>query len=240
MISTQYLWLAFSLIFGFGWAIFYTFNPKLRRPMTVIGILIAPTTAFQFFYMKDYWNPPSVFPIFQKVGLDIESFLWTFFAPGISLAAYSLSSGRSIYRARWKLVAYLYSLGLTGFLMFYFGLGVNSINAAITGMVFGILGGALVIKPDIKAGLISSLVFLAFYLVSFVILNAIDPLFVRTFWRIENVSGIFILNIPLEEILFGFFGGIFFVLFSEAVVQKENRSPTDVIPPMKTNRFPTK
>jgi hypothetical protein len=207
----------FSLIFVSGWAIFFGLNPKIRKPMTVIGLLIVPTTTFQFFYMKDYWNPPSVLPIVQTYGFDIESLLWTFFSPGISLAVYALIPGRSAYRPKWKIISCLYSLGLIGFFLFNFVFGANSINAAIAGMVLGIVGGLFHLNVNFKAGFVSALTFFGIYVTCFFLLNAIDATFVRTFWRIENVSGIFLLNIPLEEILFGLFGGIFFVFFSDAL-----------------------
>ncbi|MBN8554336.1 MAG: hypothetical protein J0L93_02735 [Deltaproteobacteria bacterium] len=215
----MYLWFLFSLVFVAGWIFFYIKHPSLRHPMRIIGLLIVPTTIFQFFYMKDYWNPPSIVPSLQQYGIDIESALWTFFSPGISLATYGYLSSRTSYRPRWKMIIYLYLLGLSGYLIGTV-LGFNSIYAAIVGMIFGIIGGNALLKINYQAGLKSISIFFVFYLGCFCLLNLIDPSYVPTFWKTQNVSGIFILAIPLEEIFFGVCAGTFYVFFSDALLSR--------------------
>ena len=60
----------------------------------------------------------------------------------------------------------------------------------------------------LKDALLSAVFFAFFYFFAFLIILKIYPEAVTRFWLLKNLSGIFILGIPIEELLFAFFTGL--------------------------------
>lgn len=70
-----------------------------------------------------------------------------------------------------------------------------------------LVGGlfSLYCRPDLKKKMfISALIFLGIYFIYFLTLTALYPSYVEQVWTLEAISGILILGVPLEELLFAF------------------------------------
>lgn len=98
---------------------------------------------------------------------------------------------------------------------------LNPLHSSIIAMVVG--GFATwYCRPDLKKKMIvSAFIFLALYLVYFWTLIAISPGYVEQVWNLEAISGILIIGIPLEELLFAFsFGFIWSSIYEHLAWKK--------------------
>lgn len=77
-------------------------------------------------------------------------------------------------------------------------------------------------RPDLKKKMIvSAFLFLTLYFVYFWTLIAISPGYVEQVWNLEAISGILIIGIPLEELLFAFsFGFIWSSIYEHLTWKK--------------------
>ena len=69
---------------------------------------------------------------------------------------------------------------------------------------------AMICRPDLTRKIwISGLLFTGLYFIYFTSLNIIFPKYVEHVWTLENLSGLVIIGIPLEEYLFAFGFGMY-------------------------------
>ncbi|MCL5435429.1 MAG: lycopene cyclase domain-containing protein [Patescibacteria group bacterium] len=90
------------------------------------------------------------------------------------------------------------------FLILFLFTSLNPIYSTIIAL-FG--GGVFTwyCRPDLKTKMFfSGLIFLTVYFVYFLFLVLLFPKYVETVWNLPAISGILILGVPLEELLFAF------------------------------------
>ncbi len=168
-------------------------------------------------FVPEYWAPPSLFNLAEKTGFDIESFLFSFAIGGIGVVLYRLVfpaelsalSEHEKYHKRHQLHRVILFLPVAIFLV----LAVfTSLNHIYCGVIALFLGGVatLYCRPDLKAKIwVGGLLFLGFYVVYFGSLLLVFPQFVDAHWNLAALTGIKILGIPLEELLFAFTFGMY-------------------------------
>lgn len=198
-----------SLIFGIIWIIFFLMRPDLRREMLSLSIIagvFGPVS--EHFYLSDYWQPEYLF----SANLRIEDFVAGFFLGGISAVGYEVLWRKRHkcacdVRTTWMLpVIALFGLFLMIFL--FHVVGWNSIYASI--FSFAVVAVAmLALRPSLipvalGSGLVLAVVMFVFYL----IYQRMYPGIIEHWWRLENISGILLLGVPIEELLWGFSWGL--------------------------------
>ncbi len=168
-------------------------------------------------FVPEYWAPPSLFNLAEKTGFDIESFLFSFAIGGIGVVLYRLVfpaelsalSEHEKYHKRHQLHRVILFLPVAIFLV----LAVfTSLNHIYCGVIALFLGGVatLYCRPDLKAKIwVGGLLFLGFYVVYFGSLLLVFPQFVDAHWNLAALTGIKIIGIPLEELLFAFAFGLY-------------------------------
>lgn len=168
-------------------------------------------------FVPEYWAPPSLFNLAEKTGFDIESFLFSFAIGGIGAVLYRLVfptelsalSEHEKYHKRHQLHRIILFLPAAIFLV----LAVfTSLNHIYCGVIALFLGGAatLYCRPDLKSKIwVGGLLFLGFYVVYFGSLLLVFPQFVDAHWNLAALTGIKIIGIPLEELLFAFTFGLY-------------------------------
>jgi len=180
-------------------------------------------------FVPEYWSPPSLFDLAMRTGFDIESLIFSFGIGGIAVILYgrifrrqdvSMSvKERHLPRHKfhiWMLLsapAVLVALLLTT--------DLNPLHSSIIAMIFGGLA-TWYCRPDLKKKMIvSALIFLGFYFFYFLTLIAISPGYVEQVWNLEAISGILIIGIPLEELLFALsFGFIWSSIYEHLTWKK--------------------
>jgi len=84
-------------------------------------------------------------------------------------------------------------------------------------MVIGIIL-LLLCRPDLKTKVITGgILFLVFYFFLFLVINLISPEFVKDVWTLNELLGIFVLGVPIEELLFAFCVGMLWSGYYEHV-----------------------
>lgn len=163
------------------------------------------------FFVPAYWSPPSLFDLAHRIGFDIESFLFSFAIGGIVVVIYEwlFKAGHIEFSVKermhprhrrhfWALLsapAIFFALFLTPFNPIY-----DAFIALIAGGLF-----TWYCRPDLKKKMIASaFLFLGLYFLYFLALIAVYPGYVERAWNIPAISGILMIGIPLEELLFAF------------------------------------
>lgn len=164
------------------------------------------------FFVPGYWNPPSLFDLAQRTGFDIESLIFTFALGGIAVVIYE-----KIFPVRHSFVSpdekrhprhrYHIFVLLSAPAIFFALLLLTDMNP-IYPTIIALLGGGLFTwycRPDLKKKMIvSAFLFMGIYFTYFVTLIALFPGYVEQVWNLAALSGIVLLGIPLEELLFAF------------------------------------
>lgn len=215
----HYAWFLWTLLFLAVWLIVYfSFkNKECRKEMLIVSLFTSITGLAEPIFVPIYWNPPSLFDLAQKTGFDIESLIFSFCAGGLAVALYekffktshkplSLKE-RQNNRHRFHFYAIL-SVPI----VFLFMLAFANLNPIYGAIISLIAGGVFVLycRPDLwRKMFASSLIFLVFYLVFFLTLIFFFPGYVEKVWNLGAISGILILGVPLEELLFAVGYGFF-------------------------------
>lgn len=208
----RYAWLVWNLILIAVWLFVYISlkNKESRKEMAVVSLWSSISGLMEPLFVPDYWNPPSLFGLAQKTGFDIESLLFAFGTAGLAVVLYEKifpvkhekmpESEQRLPRHRLHRYAILSSP--VTFLLLTLFTNLNPIYSVIISLL---VGGLLTLycRPDLKIKMgASALIFGGFYFIYFLTLIALYPGYVEMVWNLKAISGVLILGIPLEELLF--------------------------------------
>lgn len=205
----RYSYLIFGLILLAPWIAAHVARPDLRRELWVSSFAAAPLGPFfEYWYHRDYWKPEVLGP--WSVG--IEDLLFGFCVGGLGAVAYEVLFNRTrVPRHGQRNPVFFFIAFLFGTLahVFVVPMGVNSIYVS-TAVFFLVTLWMLFARADllpvaVVSGAVLALIMIASYQI---VLMFHETLFTE-FWRLENLSGRFVLGVPLEEPLWGFGWGAF-------------------------------
>jgi hypothetical protein len=229
----QYIWLIWSLLFLVFWLILYLMKPEFRKEMLAVSLGTMLFGLTEPLFIPDYWNPPTLFDLAQKTGFDIESFIFTFAIGGIGSVVYKIFYKKKIVPVseeekrhnRHKYHLYLMLSPIPVFIFLAVLTSLNHIYCGIIAMFTGAIA-SLYCRPDLKIKIwVGGLLFLIIYFVFFLSLLLFDPDFVIHVWNLKALSGIFLLGIPMEELLFAFsFGMLWSSLYEHIKWYKINNN----------------
>ena len=205
-------WLVFSLILLLVWLIIFIFRKGLRKEMFLVSLFTMPLGLTEPLFVPEYWNPPSLFNLAATTGFDIESLIFSFAIGGIASVIYGTifnvkyrkMNVHEIHskRHRYHFLA-LFSPIIT-FILLFFLTNLNPIYSAIISMFIGGIAAAIC-RSDLKnKTIMGGILFLILYFIGFLFFTMIYPYAVERFWNLSAISGILIIGIPLEELLFAF------------------------------------
>lgn len=227
----QFVWLAWSLGLAATWAVIYFVlkNREPRREMLVVSLWTTLLGLTEPLFVPEYWSPPSLFDLARRTGFDVESLIFAFAVGGIAYAFY-----RAIFHADYERVLRTESHDWRHRLHFFaiisapiffsvllFVTEFNPIYDAIIALsVSGVF--SLYCRPDLWRKMIASaLLFVSIYFLYFVALVVIYPDYVREAWNLTAISGMLILGVPLEELLFAAsFGFIWSGIYEHIIWRK--------------------
>ncbi len=208
MFEYQFAYLFLDLIGLPIWLILFIHRKDLRHKMILLSFLLGFTGFFatHFYYGRDYWSPLSI----TSSPLLVEDFLFGFLFGGIGSVFYEEIFGkkfsyRHIRKHNWALF-FVFIVGCSSviFNIMFFNVGINSIYAALIGFLTAGLGIFIFRKDLIMDALISGFLCGIILLIGYVIALRAFPLLFQAFWQLDNLSGITIGKIPVEEILWAF------------------------------------
>ena len=195
-------------IFLVIWLVLFLYRKKFRKEMLIMGLLVAPLGPLsKLFYSREYWDPSYLFTFF---GIGLEEVLLGFFIGGIAAVIYEKLFIKKFERTKKEPGYNMIILAITGlalFIVLNLFFKISSVYASSIGFIA--IGSIILIKRRdliknaIMSGVLVSLVLFIFYL----IYMAIYPNIILDWFQLEKISGILILGIPLEELIWGFSWG---------------------------------
>ncbi|HZW61677.1 MAG TPA: lycopene cyclase domain-containing protein [Candidatus Babeliales bacterium] len=203
-------------MFLFIWGIIFFFKKSLRREMLIISFFTMPFGLTEPLFVPEYWHPQSLFDLAQKTGFDIESLIFAFAIGGIASVFYNL-----IFNAKFKPLSekekkqkrhrWHWLILLSPPLIFLLLSLLTKLNPIYDGIIAFLSGSiaAIYCRSDLtKKIFVGGLLFFLLYFIFFSSLIMMFPDFVKTTWNLTILSGVLILGIPIEELLFAFSFGM--------------------------------
>lgn len=171
----------------------------------ILNTFININTAFN----PIYWHPKILFDLNIKTGgYGLEDGLFNFLVGGLATFGYEFCFRKKVkyqYKHKHSVGAIVSSMLLFVFFLFF-------ISNPIYPLILSAFLGAVIIwfqrKDLIEHSLLGGLIFLGIYFILFLALNYIFPNFVQN-WNLQNISGILIIGVPLEELLWALSLGLF-------------------------------
>jgi hypothetical protein len=214
--NEHYVWLVWAAGFLVPWLALFVGRARQRRIMLVASAYTMLFGLTEPLFVPRYWNPPSVFDLAQRTGFDIESLIFSFGIGGTGVVFYDfltnhglLSLGsreRASHHHRYHRVALVLPVIVFSAL---FPVHWNPIYPAIAALAAGTIA-TIACRPDlVSRTLIGGGLFAAFYGLFMLLLELAAPGYIERVWNLPALSGVMIVGIPLEELLFGFFFGMY-------------------------------
>ena len=224
----QYGYLFLCFILAVVWACLWFFRKDLHREMLFTSFLFLPFGLTQPFFVPHYWHPVV---IYKLSGLfDLESFLWCFFTGGIVAVLYEFVFDHHIKRIarNERYLHHAHIIYLFMILLALSGLYTQGMNILPMIRALFIIASILVIflwwlRRDLFAkSLLSGFLFLALYISSLLVVNAIFPGFTQSQWNFNGTFGMYFFGIPIDEYLYALlFGLSWSVIFAEIKLYRE-------------------
>ena len=85
--SYPYSYLVGVMIFWVAWLVCAALGKAYRSEMRWGTLIAAPFALTSLLFVPQYWTPPSLFDLDQKIRVGIEDFLWAAAVGGIMLIA---------------------------------------------------------------------------------------------------------------------------------------------------------
>ncbi len=233
--SENYIWFAWSLGLVVIWMVVFLLKPKAQKRMFWASLITMPFGLTEPLFVPEYWHPPSLFNLAHRTGFDIESLIFCFGIGGLGVVLYDLvfkidhdlMSTEEVHHSRHRFHIWTLLAPILIFPLFYFLTNWNVIYVATLSMFFAGLA-ALWCRPDLKAKIwVGGLLFLLFYAVYFLSLAFFAPGYVEKVWTLSAISGIEIIGIPLEELVFAFTFGMLWSSYYEHLTWRKIRSATN-------------
>ncbi len=93
MITEQYVWFVWSLMFLIPWMLLYVIYPVHRKVMLRTSLITMLFGVTEPLFVPEYWSPPSLFNLALTTGFDIESFIFCFGIGGAGVVLYNVITG---------------------------------------------------------------------------------------------------------------------------------------------------
>jgi hypothetical protein len=199
------------------WLFIFSLRTTPRKEMFWISFWTAFLGLTEPLFVPEYWNPPTLFNLAQRTGFDIESIIFAFSVGGIISVLYEVVFKtkhkpvplKERLKSIHKLHYFFLSLAPTVFLLFWLFSKINPIYSTSIALFIGSLG-AIVCRRDLtKKILVGGLMFSALYFLFFIFFNFVFPGYIDKVWNFSAISGILILGIPVEELVFALTLGMF-------------------------------
>jgi hypothetical protein len=217
IINPQYVYLVFCVGFLIVWTFIYWYSPGTRTEqlwMSVIAIPGGPLS--EVLYLRDYWYPPSAFPIrIGSVHTIVEDMMFAFTFTGITTTLYQIFTKQSL-RSDPALQGGA-TIAFSGFViasLFLVWWGINSIYATSVGFLVGaawmVWRRPDLIKPSIGSGTLISLGYLLCLFGMYTTVANIEELS-DAYWTIDGTPlDIRLVGVPATELIWAFSFGTFF------------------------------
>src|SRR5260370_10129435 len=161
-------------------------------------------------FVPQYWTPPWLFDLDQKIRVGIEDVLWAGGVGGIAsvVAEILLKERLSVIRkaARRRHFA-PFVVVVVVFLALEFWHPGKTIYNTIIAFAIGAVVIAFLRSDMIPTMLVGALSFTSLHFVLFLLVLLLYPDFVKRYYTLSHLLGIYVAGVPIEELLFAGTGG---------------------------------
>jgi len=228
----HYVWLLWSAAFLVPWAILFVAAGSFRREMLRVSALTSLLGLTEPIFVPEYWNPPSLFELARRTGFDLESLIFCFAIGGVGSVLYNIVTGarleavsaaqRHHHRHRWHRAALLTPFVVLPVLL---PLPWNPIYPAMLALGAGALA-TVTCRPDLTLKtLAGAVLFFGYYFVFMLALDALAPGYIGQVWNLSALSGLRVLEVPVEELGFGLAFGAYWAGVYEHVCWQRVAAP---------------
>jgi hypothetical protein len=234
----HYAYLIGDLIIGLPvWILFFYYRKDLRREMIIAGILLGLISVFsEPWYSKDYWHPENLDLIRRGLG----DFFYGFFPGGVACVIYEgvfrkyIAKRKNLQHKWWW---FLLPLLLIGGLIFDIPthFGMNSMHTTAIALLL-ITAIIVYFRRDLLwDSIFSGILFLSLSFAGYLVFFSLYPGIINEWWLLKwqsvnaGPSGVLIVGIPMEELLFAFtlglaMGPMYEFLIGAKFTKKKNSS----------------
>ena len=199
------------------WGLVFLLKRDFRTIMLPVSLVTMLFGLTEPLFVPEYWSPPSVFDLAAKTGFDLESFIFSFAIGGIGSVIYGLvfpygTKKMEEHERNEKRHRLHKPILLLPFVLFPVLSLITSVNPIYVGIITLFLSSlaTLYCRPDLGAKVwIGGVLFGILYFLYFGSVLLIFPDYVVNYWNLEDLSGVFVFGIPLEELLFGLTFGMY-------------------------------
>ncbi len=217
------VWFVWTLVLIVVWLIVFILHRKGRKAMFWTSLFTLPFGLTEPLFVPRYWSPPSLFDLARRTGFDIESLIFCFGIGGLGVVLYDVifkiehshMTDSEKHQGRHRLHILTLLSPLIVFPVLFFTTKWNPIYIGSLCMFVAGLA-ALYCRPDLKKKIwVSGLIFLVFYFIYFFFLEVVSPGYVERVWNLPAISGVTLLGVPLEELMFAFTFGMLWSSYYE-------------------------
>ncbi|HEX4542742.1 MAG TPA: lycopene cyclase domain-containing protein [Candidatus Acidoferrum sp.] len=198
------------LIFWAGWLACYIAGKSYRREIRWGSLISAPMAITSPFFIPQYWLPPSLFDLDQKIKVGIEDVLWAAAVGGIASVVGEILLKDRLGKIRKAKRGRHYAPFIVLVVVFA-ALQIWHRDKTIYNTIIALAVAAIVIalrRSDlIPTMLVGAMSFAVLYFAMFRIVLFLYPEFIQRYYTIKNLLGIYVFGIPIEELLFAAAGG---------------------------------
>jgi hypothetical protein len=210
LLGYHYSYLVGVMIFWVAWIACFILGKTLRVEIRWGTLIAAHLALTSFLFVPQYWTPPSLFDLDEKIRVGLEDFLWAAAVGGIAAVVGELflrDRLAALRKSRHKrhygpFVLIVVIFGVLGLWHPHKTMNNTTISFAIAALVLAYLRRDL-----IPLMVIGTVVFTVLYFVLFLCVLALYPQFVQRYYNLPNLLGIFVVGVPIEELLFAATGG---------------------------------
>ncbi len=199
------------------WVVLYGVRVDLRRTMLAVSLATALLGLTEPLFVPKYWNPYTLFDLARRTGFDVESLLFCFAVGGIVFAVYEvifrMAPSGSMVGERHERKHRHHFLALVApylvFVILALLTRLNPIYSSAIALVAGFIA-TLYCRRDLWLKMIvSGCLFLVLYFVVFVLFNLAFPGYVVAVWNLPAISGVRLVGVPIEELMYAFTFGLY-------------------------------
>lgn len=244
--SWTYAYLSLSMALALVWATLHVLRHDLNASMLRVSLCTALLGITEPIFVPSYWNPFTILNLARRTGFDLESLLFSFSIGGIVFAAYELlfrvepvetiGAERQNGRHRQHTLAVLSAPLL--FVILSFTTRLNPIYSAAVALIAGFFATWFCRRDLWLKMIVSGGLFFAIYFLIFALFNVAFPGYVEAVWNLKAISGVRLMGVPLEELMFGFTFGLYWSSVYEHLTWHGQRALTPA--PVDLERSPTK
>jgi len=210
MLNFKYAYLIGAIIFLIPWVILFFFRKDYRKEMIFMSLVIgigSLVTAY-LWWTIDWWRPETI----TNTRVGIEDFLLGFSNGGIAAVLYG-----AIYKKRLsRLIKKTNDTGAFNICLIFFfiiaslfwGLNITSFWASTIAMIIVAIYILYTRRDLFLNALVSGILMVIVSLPFYYVFIWLFPGFIHKTWMSQYLSGIIIIGIPLEDLIFYFLFGL--------------------------------